>query len=97
MMRYALTRDEAKALRAMDESREVNLYEITSMAQLAPNDVVAAARSLAERELVRFDEGDGKLLLTNEGQAVRRLGSGPSARVGERLELGRAGLCRMAT
>lgn len=71
-MQYALTRNEAKILRAMNDYGEAFLYELASAAQLTPSDVTEAARLLAKRELAVYYEDKSYLRITKEGEAARR-------------------------
>ncbi len=71
MMQYALTKNEAKILRAMNYG-EANFYELASMTQLTPSDVSEAALLLAKREFVIYNEDETYLRITREGQAVRQ-------------------------
>jgi len=72
MMRYSLTKNEARVLRAMDDLPQASLYEIASRAQLTSTEVDDAAKLLSGRTLIRLDPDNRVLMLTIEGQAVQQ-------------------------
>jgi hypothetical protein len=72
-MRYTLTKNEAKILRAINDYGEANFYELVSMAQLTPSECKEAVLLLAKRELVIYNEGEPNLRITKEGQVVRQM------------------------
>lgn len=69
---YVITTSEAKTLRAFGDYTDANVYELASTAQLTPSEIKDAVSHLAGKQLVELKEQGLYVVLTNDGQIVRR-------------------------
>lgn len=69
---YVITTSEAKTLRAFGDYSDANVYELASTAQLTPNEIKNVVSHLAGKHLVELKEQGLYVVLTNDGQIVRR-------------------------